>query len=86
MYEVRLERPIIRIVRKLPVPDRQRLLAELEVLRTTPRGLGKKIKKLTNVKHGYRLRVGDWRVLYLVIEAEKMVTVYAIDRRDKAYK
>ncbi len=86
MYDVRLERPIIRVVRKLPVAERERLIAGLEVLRTTPRGLGKKIKKLTNVKHGYRLRVGDWRVLYLVIDAEHRVTVYHVDRRDKAYK
>ena len=86
MYDIRLERSIIRSVRKLPMLERQRLVGGLEVLRTTPRGLDKKIKKLTNVKHGYRLRVGNWRVLYLVTESERVITVFQIDRRDKAYK
>lgn len=86
MYDVRLERSIIRSVKKLPILERQRLILGLEVLRTTPRGFGKKIKKLTNVKRGYRLRLGAWRVLYLVTESEQVVTVFQIDRRDKAYK
>lgn len=34
----------------------------------------------------FKLRVGDWRVIYQVEHAEKLVSVHIIDRRDKIYK
>jgi mRNA interferase RelE/StbE len=34
----------------------------------------------------YKLRVGDWRIIYIVNHAEKLLRVEYIDRRDKIYK
>jgi len=37
--------------------------------------------------HGfYKLRVGDWRVVYEVDWSEHLISIYYIDRRDKVYK
>jgi len=34
----------------------------------------------------FKLRVGDWRVIYKVDWAKNKIIVYLIDRRDKIYK
>lgn len=34
----------------------------------------------------FKLRVGDWRIIYEVEAQETKVTVHEIDRRDKIYK
>jgi len=42
------------------------------------------VKKLTNFTPEYRMRVGDWRILFEV-EGEKII-VYRIRHRKEAYK
>ena len=34
----------------------------------------------------FKLRVGDWRVVYEVEDFKKQITIHQIDRRDKIYK
>ena len=34
----------------------------------------------------FKLRVGDWRIVYEVETKKSLVTVHRIDRRDKVYK
>lgn len=42
---------------------------------------------LTGVWRGFfKERVGDWRITYDFDASEKLITVYAVDRRDKIYK
>ena len=43
------------------------------------------IKKLTN-HPGYRMRVGDWRVVYLVNDSEKNIHIIKIKTRGGVYK
>ena len=34
----------------------------------------------------FKLRVGDWRIVYEVNHNARLITVHAIDNRDKIYK
>lgn len=34
----------------------------------------------------FKLRVGDWRIVYEIDYPKRMVTIHAIDNRDKVYK
>lgn len=34
----------------------------------------------------FKLRVGDWRVIYQIEHTDHVITVHHIDRRDKIYK
>lgn len=34
----------------------------------------------------YKLRVGDWRVIYDIDDSRRQITIHRIDRRDKVYK
>ena len=41
--------------------------------------------KLTN-EEGYRLRVGDYRVLYRIDDASKEIFIYRVKHRKEAYR
>jgi mRNA interferase RelE/StbE len=43
-------------------------------------------KKLKGYKDLWRVRVGDWRVLYIIDDAAKLVTVTRIAHRREAYE
>ena len=34
----------------------------------------------------FKLRVGDWRIIYEAEDSKKRITIHCIDRRDKVYK
>ena len=34
----------------------------------------------------FKLRVGDWRVIYEIVESEMLIIVHRVDHRDKVYK
>lgn len=37
-------------------------------------------------KGKYKLRVGDWRIIYSIDNTSKIITVYAVEHRSKVYK
>ena len=43
-------------------------------------------KKLRGYKDQWRIRVGDWRVLYIVDDESKVVSVTRIAHRSEAYE
>ena len=47
------------------------------------RDLAGDVKRLTNFTPEYRLRVGDWRVLFRIVG--DAIIVYRVVRRDQAY-
>lgn len=70
---------------KLDAQIKKRVLAKLVWLVNnfeyiTPIPLGEPLRGF------FKLRVGDWRIAYEVGDFRKLVTVHAIDRRDKIYK
>ena len=68
-------------------PTRRRIKRALEELeqRDNPL-LERNVRPLTGRLRGdYRLRVGDWRVLFTPIKEEKLIYVYAILPRGGAY-
>jgi mRNA interferase RelE/StbE len=64
-------------------PDRRRVLASLRALADQPRPIG--CEKLYD--DVYRVRVSDWRIIYLVDEKNRRVEVGGIRRRsERTYK
>lgn len=58
-----------------------RILAATAGLMAFPAGTG--IKALTNHSAGYRLRVGDYRVLFNVFESIEVVSIEEVRKRDE---
>ena len=84
-YSVRLERGAERQLQTLPTDGLKRVDAKLRALTDDPRPRG--VRKLQGREvQGFRVRVGDYRVLYTVDDDARVVTVYRIDQRARAYR
>jgi len=79
MYEIVFSPRARREFRKLTSAGQERLAVAIDRLRINPRQVG--VKKLTQPL--YRIRVGDWRIIYAILDKQSSVVVVKIDRRSK---
>jgi mRNA interferase RelE/StbE len=85
----RVEKIFCKILEKLPRDFQQVVYAKLKELGTHPYPQGKRIKPIKSelILYGYtadyRLRIGDYRVLYDVDEKNKKVVLLALRKRGK---
>ena len=82
-YEVRLSKRANRELALLEQSTRSRIVARLEELGDDPFPRG--AIKLQGREGVYRIRVGDYRVLYEVFRKESLVLVDKIDHRSGVY-
>ncbi|MBU1297980.1 MAG: type II toxin-antitoxin system RelE/ParE family toxin [Bacteroidetes bacterium] len=68
----------------LPIEIGKRILFEIEKLQDNPWPLH--CKKIVGSKHDWRLRIGNYRVLYEVNDAEQQIRVFRIKHRKEAYR
>ena len=66
-----------------PKKDRKRLAARIKGRATTPRPTGS--EKLSG-EEKYRIRQGDYRILYLIEDASLTVTIVKIGHRREVYR
>ncbi|WP_136707675.1 type II toxin-antitoxin system RelE/ParE family toxin [Agromyces sp. H66] len=83
-YRVELTTAAARQVRKLEPAVRRRVLHALSELEVDPRPGG--VKKLTGLENAWRLRVGDYRILYEIEDDVVLVTVFRVAHRRNAYE
>lgn len=63
----------------------KRIRRKTDELARNPRPSG--VKKLVGENQsGYRIRVGDVRILYTIDDKDRIVHIFDIEPRDKAYK
>ena len=82
-YEVRVIPAAEREMDKLPTPIHTRISRRILSLEDNPRPKG--TKKLSG-REEYRLRVGDYRVLYTVDDKNSIVTIFTVGHRREAYR
>lgn len=80
MYQVIIEKSAQKKLYKLPAAIRDRIIIKVKALATDPRPPG--CKKLMG-REGYRIRIGDYRVIYLIEDGKLTVLVIDVgDRKD----
>ncbi|MFC7375677.1 type II toxin-antitoxin system RelE/ParE family toxin [Brachybacterium sp. GCM10030267] len=82
-YRVVFTSAAARQVKKLPRPARERVLAAVEDLAANPRPHG--ATKLVGERTAWRIRAGDYRVIYDVLDEELTVTIVRAAHRRDAY-
>lgn len=83
-YALRFQPSAARALRKLPRDVAARIKAATEALRENPRPQG--VKALAG-EHGFlRIRVGDYRIVYRVHDAELLVLVVRVAHRSSVYR
>jgi mRNA interferase RelE/StbE len=68
----------------LPDSVLARTVSKIEALAGNPRPAG--CRKLKGYKDHWRIRVGDWRVLYLIDDSAKVVSITRIAHRREVYE
>lgn len=82
-YRVEFTTAAARQIKKLPRPARDRILDAIEDLAEDPRPHG--AKKLVGEQTAWRIRLGEYRVIYDVFDAELTVTVVRAAHRREVY-
>jgi len=80
---VRIRRSAARELEAIPLADRTRIVTRIDGLQTEPRPPG--CEKLSG-EEKYRLRQGDYRILYEIIDRQLIVTVVTIGNRRDVYR
>ncbi len=80
-YRLVIERKAEKEAFRIPPHFRSRIDKAILALAENPRPPG--CKKLTE-REGYRIRCGDYRILYTIDDKAKIVVIYRIKIRDEA--
>jgi mRNA interferase RelE/StbE len=70
-YSIEVKPSARKELEALPDPVLSRIVRKLESLTDNPRPAGG--KKLKGYREQWRVRIGDWRVVYLIDETKKLV-------------
>lgn len=82
VYRIVVTRPAQKQLLRLPKEATDRLQTAIDALAHDPRPSG--VKKLKG-REGYRIRVGDYRVLYSIFDAVLLVEVVKVGQRGNFY-
>ena len=83
-YAIEFTRSAQRALEGIPERDLKKVARRVDALADNPRPPG--TKKLRGGTDEYRLRVGDYRVIYSVTDSGLLVTVIRIAHRRDAYR
>ena len=84
MYTLFIKRSAERDLRRLPLALFQRVDERIQALREDPRPPG--VRKLVGPLEGWRIRVGDYRVIYQIDDGAQTVTVVRVKHRRDVYR
>ncbi|MBU0515570.1 MAG: type II toxin-antitoxin system RelE/ParE family toxin [Proteobacteria bacterium] len=83
-YRIELRPAAFRELAKLEAAVKERIAAKIESLSKTPRPRG--VEKLQGQKNRYRVRTGDYRIIYEVHDDILLILVVRIGHRQDVYK
>ena len=83
MYRVYLESAAERDLEQLPRDEFSRIIAKIRALADDPRPPG--CRKIVGSRSDWRIRVGRYRVIYEIADAEQQVNIMRVRHRRQAY-
>ncbi len=85
MFSIEYSKVARKALKAMPRNTARLLMEKIETLATDPMAPNNNVKKLTN-HPGYRLRVGDWRIVYTIHEQALLIAVVRIAPRGDVYQ
>jgi mRNA interferase RelE/StbE len=84
LYEVYLEHAAEKDFKKLPVKTFHRIITQIKKLRENPRPAG--CRKISGSKQDWRIRIGDYRIIYEIDDDAQAVNIMRVRYRREAYR
>lgn len=81
-YRIELRPGAVKALRSIPTPDTTRIRGAIALLGQDPRPPG--AKKL-RARDAYRVRVGDYRIIYTIQDDVLLIVVVALGHRQGIY-
>ena len=82
-YKINIKRSAEKELESLPDKIHDKVVSRLLLLKNNPRPQG--VKKLRG-ETGYRIRVGDYRVLYDIDDENNVLEIYSVAHRREVYR
>ena len=82
-YEIKIRKKAQKSLAKIPSPFQSNIIEAIKQLAETP--FSNQTKKLTG-REAWRIRIGNYRVIYEIIENELIVLVLNIGHRKNIYR
>lgn len=83
-YEVEFTKSALRSLEQVRGKDRARIAKRIDMLAENPRPTG--VKRLQGGQGEHRLRVGDFRIIYLIDDNRLLVMVIRLGDRKDIYR
>lgn len=84
-YSLFIEKQVLKYLSKLNKKISKRIIEKIKLLKENP--VPHDSKRLINVKDKvFRIRIGNYRVLYRIDENGKIIIIFLIDKRSKIYQ
>jgi mRNA interferase RelE/StbE len=83
-YQVEITREALRALSKLDKPIRRRVQSAIDELQADPRPHG--AIALQGLSGAYRIRIGDYRVIYTINDDKLVVVVVDLGHRREIYR
>lgn len=83
-YNIVFQPSVQKDLRKLPKPMVARVLKKIKTLSDDP--FPHQVEKLTDAEGLYRIRVGDYRVVYAVDGDKRQITIHYVRHRRDVYR
>jgi len=80
-YEIEFKPRAVKDLQSISKTTQTKILAKIQAMENDLKG---DVKKLTNFTPEYRLRVGNYRILFEI--ENELIIIYRIKPRDKAYQ
>jgi len=83
-YRVEIAPAAARQIRRLPIDVQRRIAVRIDNLASAPRPRG--TEELVGEAHTYRVRVGDYRILFDVADTVMLVLVVTVGHRREVHR
>ncbi len=83
-YRIEFTPSAARAFKKLPGAIQGRIAPKIDALTVNPRPHG--VEKMGGHENRYRVRVGEYRVIYVISDGLRLVTVAVIGHRREVYR
>lgn len=86
VYQVRYQKHAGRRLHRMPRSVAQRIRTKLDEIAADPYGGHPNATRLRGADRDFRIRVGDWRVIYSLDDEQSVLLVARIDQRGQVYR
>jgi mRNA interferase RelE/StbE len=83
-YSIEFSKRASKQFQALPQSVQERLVSQIEALAENPRP--PKVKKLVGEENQYRIRVGDYRIVYQIQDQLLLILILKIGHRSEIYR